>query len=54
MFMNIQDMENVTFTPSISNTAVATAVFFHTATASSEIKYQAHFIGATRGPDKKR
>lgn len=47
-------MENVAFTPSLPNTAGVTAVFFHTATALSEMKYQAHFIWATRGPDQKR
>lgn len=54
MFMNVQDMENVVFTPSLPNTAVATAVFFHTAIALSEINYQTHFIWARRGPDQKR
>lgn len=53
MFMNVQDMENVTFTPRPPNTAVATAVFFHTAIALSEIKYQAHFIWATKTRSKK-
>lgn len=54
MFMNVQDMENVAFTPNLPNTAVATAALFHTAIALSEIKYQAHFIWAMRGPDQKR
>lgn len=35
MFMNVQDMENVAFTPSFPNTAVTTAVLFHTAIALS-------------------
>lgn len=54
MFTNVQDMENVAFTPSLPNTAVATAVLFHTAIALSEIKYQARFIWAMKGPDQKR
>lgn len=53
MFMNVQDMENVAFTPRFPNTAGATAVLFHTAIALSGIKYQARFIWAMRGPDKK-
>lgn len=54
MFTNVQDMENVAFTPSLPNTAVATAVLFHTAIALSEIKHQARFIWAMKGPDQKR